>query len=165
MIFRVICTKGPALSLTLICLLLLPLSGLADTGQRLSKGQTVYVPIYSHIYSGNREQPIYLAATLSIRNIDPRFVITIERVDYYDSDGQRIKQYINTPVVLNAMSSIRHVIKESDKKGGSGASFIVQWKAHKSVNPPLIESVMISTRSQIGTSFTSRGRTIIDQSP
>ena len=41
------------------------------------KGQTVYVPVYSHIYSGDREQPFYLAATLSIRNTDRIQAITI----------------------------------------------------------------------------------------
>ena len=36
----------------------------------LSAGQTVYVPIYSHIYSGNKARPFDLAAILSIRNTD-----------------------------------------------------------------------------------------------
>ena len=39
-------------------------TALAETPQ--FKGQTVYVPVYSHIYSGDRELPFYLAATLSI---------------------------------------------------------------------------------------------------
>jgi hypothetical protein len=38
---------------------------------KLSDGQTVYVPIYSHIYSGIKARPFDLAATLSIRNTDP----------------------------------------------------------------------------------------------
>ena len=33
---------------------------------QLSTGQTVYVPIYSHIYSGIKARPFDLAATLSI---------------------------------------------------------------------------------------------------
>jgi hypothetical protein len=60
------------------------------------------------------------------------------------------------------MSSARYVIKESDKAGGSGANFIVRWKSETPVNPPLIEAVMVSTRSQSGVSFTSRGRVILD---
>lgn len=125
-----------------------------------SKGQTVYVPVYSHIYSGDREDPVYLSATLSIRNTDLKQGITITKADYYDSEGHQIKSYIEKPMVLNAISSTRFVIKESDKKGGSGASFIVQWSTLKPVNPPLIESVMISTRSALGISFTSRGQVI-----
>jgi hypothetical protein len=37
--------------------------GQADSGIALSNGQTVYVPIYSHIYSGLTGRPSSLAAT------------------------------------------------------------------------------------------------------
>jgi hypothetical protein len=50
----------------------------AGADMRLFKGQTVYVPVYSHIYSGDREQPFYLAATLSIRNTDTKHAITLD---------------------------------------------------------------------------------------
>ena len=59
------------------------------------------------------------------------------------------------------MESLRYVIPESDKSGGSGANFIVEWKSDKYVNPPIVESVMIGTQTQQGISFTSRGRVII----
>ena len=132
----------------------------AEDAPKRSKGQMVYVPIYSHVYAGDREKPVYLAATLSIRNVDLKGSITLTRADYYDSDGRLIKNYIQAPVTLKAMSSTRFVISESDKIGGSGANFLVQWSASQSVNPPLMESVMISTRSALGISFTSRGRVI-----
>jgi len=144
--------------------LMLMTSASADTAIALSRGQTVYVPVYSHVYAGDREQPIFLAATLSIRNTDIRNPVTITKADYYDSDGRMIKSYIQKPVKLNPMSATRFVIKESDKIGGSGANFIVQWSADQAVNPPLIESVMISTRSALGISFNSRGQVIQDHS-
>jgi hypothetical protein len=131
-----------------------------ETEVTLSKGQTVYVPIYSHIYSGDRERPFYLAATLSIRNADPNYPITILAVDYYDSSGKLLKRHLEAPIQLKEMASTRYVVKESDKIGGSGASFIVKWKSDNSVNPPIIESIMIGTQSQQGISFTSRGQVI-----
>lgn len=137
------------------CVLVSPVLG--DETLQHSKGQLVYVPIYSHIYAGNREQPIYLAATLSIRNTDFKGAIKIVRADYYDTQGQLIKRFIETPVTLTGMASTRYIIKESDKIGGSGANFVVEWRADAPVNPPLIESIMISTKSQMGVSFTSRG--------
>lgn len=127
----------------------------------LTDGQTIYVPAYSHIFSGNREQPLMLTVTLSIRNIDPRHQIKITTVDYYETQGKRLKKYLNEPRILKPMESLRYVIPESDKSGGSGANFIVEWKSDKSVNPPIVESVMIGTQSQQGISFTSRGRVII----
>lgn len=138
----------------------IPLDLQAD--QNLSTGQFVYVPVYSHIYSGNRENPIYLAATLSIRNVDPKSALTLLQVDYFDSDGRLIKRYLDNPIQLGAMASTRYIIKESDKAGGSGANFIVRWQADQAINAPLIESIMISTKSQSGISFTSRGRVIED---
>ena len=127
---------------------------------KLYHGQTIYVPIYSHIYSGNREQPFYLAATLSIRNTDREHPITITAVDYYDSQGKFLKHYLEKPLVLGAMATQRYVVPESDKSGGSGAKFIVAWQSDKPVAEPLIESVMISTKTQQGISFTSRGRVL-----
>lgn len=126
----------------------------------LFKSQTVYVPVYSHIYSGDREQPFYLAATLSIRNTDRSHAIIITAVDYYDSEGKFLKHYLKSPQQLGAMATQRFVVPESDKSGGSGAKFIVAWRAEQPVAEPLIESVMISTKTQQGISFTSRGRVL-----
>jgi hypothetical protein len=136
-------------------------SVLAIEGRGLSYGQDVYVPAYSHIYSGNNDWPFLLTVTVSIRNIDPNHPIAIELVDYYETQGKLLKQFLDKPVTLKAMESIRYIIPEKDKEGGSGANFIVRWKADMLVNPPLIESVMIGTRSQQGISFTSRGQEII----
>jgi hypothetical protein len=129
---------------------------------RLFKGQTVYVPVYSHIYSGDREQPFYLAATLSIRNTDRSNAITLTAVDYYNSEGEFLKHFLEKDVLLNAMATKRYVVPESDKSGGSGAKFIIRWEADQPVAEPLIESVMISTKTQQGISFTSRGRVLED---
>ena len=126
----------------------------------LSKGQTVYVPVYSHIYSGDREHPFYLTATLSVRNTDRKHAITILSVDYYDSKGKLLKPYLENPVNLNPLATNRYIIKESDKSGGSGANFIVKWKSSVKVNAPIVESIMIGTKTQQGISFISRGRVI-----
>lgn len=128
-----------------------------------SKGQTVFVPVYSHIYSGNAERPFYLAVTLSIRNPNLGQSITITSVEYYSSIGKRLKIYVDEPVRLDPLSAMRYVISESDKAGGSGASFVVNWESSKAVTAPLIETVMISTRSKQGISFTSRGVVVAER--
>ena len=133
---------------------------LADASK--TDGQTVYVPVYSHIYSGNRERTLDLAVTLSIRNTNLREAISLTSIDYYDSHGKLVKQYLESSQILGPMASIRYVVKESDTSGGSGANFVVKWNAETSVNPPVIESVMIGTQYQQGISFTSRGQIISD---
>lgn len=127
----------------------------------LSTGQLIYVPAYSHIYSGNREKPFLLTVTLSIRNIDPWHPITLTRADYYETQGQFLKKCLEQPVRLSPLESIRYVIPEKDKSGGSGANFMVEWNASQKVNPPVVESIMIGTQSQQGISFTSRGRIVL----
>ncbi len=125
-----------------------------------SKGQTIYVPAYSHIYSGNREKPFLLTVTVSIRNIDPKNPIHITTVNYYETQGKLLKKYLEKPVALAPLGSLRYIVPEGDKTGGSGANFIVEWKSDQPVNPPIAEAVMIGTQSQQGISFTSRGQVI-----
>ena len=130
---------------------------------QLLKGQTLYVPAYSHIYHGDREVPFDLTVTLSIRNTDPDHAITIASADYFDSNGKLIRRYVQKETKLAPMNSTRFVIKQSDRSGGSGASFIVKWQSSVKVTPPLVETVMISTATQQGISFTSRGQPIREE--
>jgi hypothetical protein len=125
-----------------------------------SRGQLVYVPIYSHIYYGDRGQTFLLTGTLSIRNTDPDRSITLVQADYYDGNGKRIQKYLQQPLVLGPLASTRFIVKASDKSGGSGAHFLVRWKSESEVNPPILEGVMIGASGQQGISFTSRGQVI-----
>lgn len=126
----------------------------------LSKGQTLYVPVYSHIYAGNRELPLLLTVTLSIRNVDPKYSITLTSADYYGTKGEIIKKFTEQSVILGPLESTHVIIPQKEKEGGAGANFIVTWKALKAVNPPLVECVMIGAGGQHGISFTSRGQVI-----
>jgi hypothetical protein len=129
---------------------------------QLSVGQTVYVPIYSHIYSGIKARPFDLAAILSIRNTNLRSLIRLISVKYYDSEGKLVKDYLAAPMNIDALVSTRYIIAEDDKAGGSGAKFIVIWQSEQPVNPPIIEGVMIGTHSGQGISFVSRGQVIAE---
>ena len=148
---------------------LLLLSGLsaarADTIARWLN-QTVYVPLYSHIYADERykDKPFNLTATLSIRNTDPIHGLTLKRVDYYDSQGKLLKNYLDKPLTIAPLASTRYIVQESENEGGSGAKFIVGWSAQQPVSDPIIESIMIGTKLQQGISFLSRGRVIQGES-
>ncbi len=147
----------------LASMVLVALGSVGQAGEdiRLVSGQTVYVPIYTHIYSGLKGRPFDLAATLSIRNTDPKQSITIVSVEFYDTEGKLIQKYIDAPLPLGVLASTRYVIKEGEKKsGGSGANFMVTWKSETAVNPPIIEAIMIGAKSGQGISFVSRGQVI-----
>ena len=124
----------------------------------LSTGETVYVSIYSHIYSGPRSLPYQLGALLSIRNTDMKFPITILKAEYYDSSGKVIENYLNEPMTLSPLASTEFRIKEKDERGGAGANFIVQWQAAQPVNQPIIEGLMLGLTSGQGISFICPGK-------
>lgn len=145
----------------LLFILLTTLSVRSDAEGQLCSAQTIYVPAYSHIYSGDRERPFLLTVTLSIRNIDPNHEIKLTKVDYYETQGKLLKPIIDKSINIGPLESIRYVIPEKDRSGGSGANFIVEWKSDKAVNPPIVETIMIGTQYQQGISFTSRGQEIL----
>lgn len=124
-------------------------------------GQTLYVPIYSHVYHYNsQENAINLSATLSIRNTDLKHSITITSVRYYGTEGQLIRQDVTQPIELKPLASTDFFIAADDTSGGSGANFIVEWVADQTVYEPIIEAVMVSTSSSQGISFVSPGKVL-----
>lgn len=157
--------KSAVFSLLVVPLiaLILALAQPAAAELKLLRGQTVYVPAYSHIYHGDREVPFYLTVTLSVRNTDPEHPISITAVEYHDNDGKLLTNYLKAAVKLAPMASIHYIVKESDRSGGAGANFIVRWRSETKVTEPLIESVMISTATQQGISFTSRGQAVREE--
>lgn len=147
--------------LALFILLSIPIPLIAQNNPELSSKQSIYVPVYSHIYFGNRERAFLLTVTLSIRNIDPQKSMKIVAVDYYETQGKLLKKFLTTPVTLGPLESIRYIIPEKEKVGGSGANFIVQWESETLMNSPIVESIMIGAQSGQGISFTSRGKVIV----
>jgi len=135
-----------------------------EDGNQLA-GQTIYVPVYSHIYIRDKSKVINLAATLSIRNTDAQNPIRINSARYYDTTGALLREYVNAPLRLAPMASTDFVVAEDDTSGGVGANFIVEWSAGIEVSAPVVEAVMISTASQQGISFVSAGRVIKDRAP
>jgi len=146
-------------SIILLTTVVAPLYG-GDINRWLN--QSIYVPLYSQIYADDRykDKPFALTSTLSIRNTDPDTSFMLESVDYYDSHGKKLRSYIDRPVQIGPLASVRYTVPESNNKGGSGAKFLVRWHAEKPVSEPIVESVMIGTQMQQGISFISTGRVI-----
>lgn len=127
-----------------------------------AEGQTVYVPVYSHIYSRGGE-PFLLEATLSIRNTDPESSITVDSVLYYDTKGKLIQNFLNEPRQLAPLETTAFLVEKTDTRGGSGANFIVKWSAEQPVYEPIIEAVMIGLSGASSISFTSTGRPLVER--
>jgi hypothetical protein len=127
---------------------------------KIARGQTVYVPVYSHIYSVSKSQKMDLSATLSLRNTDQTYPIIITSVLYHDTNGQLLRKYLEKPVELRPLASAEFVVDQADTGGGVGASFLVEWVAQQEVTDPVIETVMINTMGNQGISFVSPGRVV-----
>ncbi|HUV79043.1 MAG TPA: DUF3124 domain-containing protein, partial [Desulfobacterales bacterium] len=128
--------------------ILLFFAGVTNAGEPLSKGESVYVSIYSNVYSGVKLHALELSGMLSMRNTDPKYSISILKADYYDSKGEILERYITQPLKLKPLESTHFLVKVSDKRGGPGANFIVRWQSDHKVNQPIIESIMLSTKGQ-----------------
>jgi hypothetical protein len=127
---------------------------------RLSAGQTLYVPVYSNIFTGPKQIPFHLAAILSIRNTDLSNSIKILSADYYDTKGKLLKRYFDKEIGLGPLESTFIYLSEDDNAGGFGANFIVRWVSSKEVNPPVVECLMVGMKSGQGVSFVNSGQII-----
>ncbi|MDG2012922.1 MAG: DUF3124 domain-containing protein [Pirellulaceae bacterium] len=114
--------------------------------------QTVYVPVYSHVYyAGGSALP--LAATLSIRNTDPQNACAVNSVQYFDTGGMLVESYLEQPIKLTPLQTIEFLVTGRDVSGGSGANFLVHWSSEPDVNEPMVEVIMVGVDGPRGISF------------
>ncbi len=123
-------------------------------------GQTLYVPAYSEIFFFDEERTSNFAVTLAIHNTDLEQPIIITAIRYYDTDGQLVQEYIDSPRKLGPLAKTGVVISQEDTRGGVGANFIVEWVAETPVNEPAVETLMISKTGTHGLSLISPGRVL-----
>ncbi|MCP4691583.1 MAG: DUF3124 domain-containing protein [Desulfobacterales bacterium] len=137
--------------------------GESGGGKGLSTGETIYVPVYSHIYSGPRSMPLQLNAILCFQNTDSKYGVQLIQADYYDSDGKMVESYISKPLNVKPLASKSLHLKKYKRGGGVGEKFILKWRSREPVNHPVVESVMIGVRSGQGISFRCPGKIVVDR--
>ena len=128
--------------------------------ENLKYHETVYAPVYSDIYYLNGTLRYQLTATLSIRNIsltDTAFVLS---AIYYDSYGQKLRDYTDSTIMLQPLESFELVVEQIENQGGAGANFIIDWGANKYSNQLMVQTVMIGTQNNQGVSLLSEAKVI-----
>lgn len=130
---------------------------------RLSRGQTVYVSVYSSILTAPKGVEFHLDANLIIRNTDLEDSLVVASADFFDTEGKLLKRYLETPLILKPLETKHIYIPGESEKGGLGANFIVRWNSRKPINVPIIECVMSGTRSNQGISFVVSGQAIQEE--
>jgi hypothetical protein len=139
----------------LLALLILALGVTASAmaGEELSSGQTLYLPVYSKIWHGDRivdgKYPIdrLVSALISIRNTSLKTPIRITSARYYSTEGKLLKEYLSKPATVGPMGTLELFVERKESEGGSGANFIIQWESTTSTNPPIVEAVHADIRN------------------
>lgn len=122
----------------------------------LIEGKT-YLPIYSEIYSRTMNTKYLTTATISIRNTNLNDKIYIDKIDYYNTQGNKIRTYLKNTIFLEPMETKEIVIEYLDKEGGSGANFVFDWSCKPNINKPYFQAVMVTITGSFGLSFTTEG--------
>lgn len=138
----------------------LPANPAAAAGLAQSWGQVVYVPVYSHIFFGDRGRTFNLSVTLSIRNVDRQRPIEVTSLQYLDENGKIVRELAPKPITIASLAAHRAFIQESDVTGGSEAAFLVRWRAAQPVHPPMIGALMVGTSFGQGISFNTSGQVL-----
>ncbi len=123
-------------------------------------GELVYVPVYSSIFNKKQRGEYYLSSTLSIHNIHLSGTMWLSAVNYYNTRGQRVREFVNEPLPIRPLETQQFVIPDTEQSGGTGANYIVKWEAEHDLPSPKIEALMISTHGQQGISFMSHGTVV-----
>ena len=131
----------------------------------LSSGQTLYLPIYSHLYHGEADRQGNPALTLasahvSIRNTDANGSLKIVSARYYDTNGKLIKEYLPKSASVGPYGTYELFVPNSDQSGGSGANFIIVWSSSQPVNPPIVEALHAEIRASRSITFLTTARPV-----
>lgn len=124
--------------------------------KNLAEGSS-YLSVYSDIYDMTEKTKHLLTATISIRNISSKDTVFIKTADYYNTQGDLIRSYVDKSIFVKPLETLEIVIYRTDTLGGSGANFIFDWAKNTEAPDPLFEAVMIWTTGTQGISFTTHG--------
>ena len=153
----------PLLALALYCLT--TLAAAQDAPPR-SAGQSLYLPIYSHLYHGDvnprtgKPSETLVSTHVSIRNTDPALAVTIISARYYNTDGKLLREFLAKPQAIPPLGTFELYVPRSDSSGGSGANFIIDWTAERPANPPLVEALHADIREARTLLFVTTARPI-----
>jgi hypothetical protein len=132
----------------------------------LSAGQSLYLPVYSHLYHGDvhprtgKPSETLVSTHISIRNTDMKTALKVVSARYYNTEGKLLREYLPAPQTIAPLGTYEVYIPRSDSSGGSGANFIIDWSADKPVNPPLVEALHADIREARTLLFVTTARPV-----
>jgi hypothetical protein len=134
--------------------------------EKLSSGQTLYLPVYSYIWHGDRvvrqRHPLKtpVSVLVSIRNTNSKTPIKLVSARYFDSNGNLLKQYVNAPLIIGPLATHEIFVEKHEVAGGSGANFLLQWEADAPANIPVIEALHAEIKGHSTIAFMTRAQPV-----
>jgi hypothetical protein len=126
----------------------------------LSRGQMLFLPVYSEIPYGDRKASLNLAVTVTVRNLDVARPLTLKRIDYLDEHGVVVRALIERVTILKPLAAEIFQIRESDRSGGRAAGVLMEWESGEGMVAPLLEGVMVNGAYNQGLAFVTAARVL-----
>lgn len=130
-----------------------------EPGKQL-RGQILYLPIYSSFPDFKDSSKFDMSAFLAFHNTDFKRSLTISRVQYFNSKGQLVHDFLNDRhIKINPLETVDYYIPYRDQSG-TGANFLIEWMSDSLVNEPLVESITYSLKNQQTAAVLSHGKVL-----
>ncbi|MFO1101892.1 MAG: DUF3124 domain-containing protein [Methylocystis sp.] len=119
-----------------------------------------FIPLHSTLLGQGGVTRLNFSGALSIHNASATNVLAIEKIEYRNGAGQLIESYLSDPVYLKPYASLQVLIAQDDVRGGTGASFTVDWSTVDGADDPLIEAIMTAFTGPHSYAILSPGRRV-----
>lgn len=139
----------------------------AQDARPVSKAQSLYLPVYSHMLYGNlgksgKASQVLLSTLVSIRNTDGKRPLRITSARYFDTHGKLLGDRVPAPILLAPLGTLELFVELNDASGGSGANFVIKWEAESAINPPLVEGLHVNMDGGKAVIFMTQAIPVID---
>lgn len=128
--------------------------------QRLVVRARTFVPFHSTLIGQGGVTRLNFSGALSIHNTSASNVLAIDQIEYRNGSGELIDSYVSDPIYLKPYASLQVIIAQDDVRGGTGASFTIDWSAVESSDEPMIEAIMASFTGPHSFTLLSTGRRV-----
>lgn len=149
----------------LICAALLAAGAAGADDLTPSRGQTLYLPIYSHLWHGDLKSDgipfkSLVSALVSIRNTDLKTPIRVTSARYYDTNGKLLQEFVPAVKTVPPMATHELYVERKETAGGSGANFVIAWESATPANPPVVEALHADIQGNRTITFLTAARQI-----
>lgn len=130
------------------------LKPLTETAPTSLISNRAYVPFYRTLYVEEDRAVSKLAATLSVHNTSSENGLIVNKLTYFDGNGETIVERLKEPHILPPLASAEFYVGQQQSEI---AAAVLEWSGEAASSPPLIEAIIVGKYGAKGFSVISRG--------